>query len=356
MPGLFLLLTPYPFGIMADHKAPTQVTIAPYQEASQLQQAVDRYWKPFVAIAVLIAAAILFFENQKSQSVAEQQAKWGVLNEKARLAEVTVGVELADPATIAEATSEVQGSSAEPWGRLVEIESMIQHEMWAEAEEALKRFDADFADHPLVKQAFPTGVEGQTATISESVRRAIAGQREFREQHANLFALPALPEGSPRVELDTSAGKIVIGLYAARAPQHVANFTKLVSNGYYDGVKFHRSVADFMIQTGDPNTKVGDPSTWGQGGPDYTIPQEFSDLYHFQGAVAMAKKPDEVESSGSQFYITTGSPHHLDGEHTVFGILLEGQEVVDRIENLPVEPGTDRPEEPAVINAARVLE
>ena len=356
MPGLEPRSTPDLPGIMADHKAPTQVTIAPYQEASELQQAVDKYWKPFVGLAILIAAVIVVFQMRANQSVAHQQESWSVLNQEARVAELQPGIPLPPAAQLEDTASRLGGTAAEPWARALHIESLLQDEKWQEAETAIAAFQTDFAGHPLVEQQFPTGTEGQTATIAESLRRSIASAQEFNEEHAGLFELPPLPEGSPRVELDTSAGKLVLGLYQDRAPQHVENFLKLVSNGYYDGVKFHRVVPGFMVQTGDPNTKVGDPMTWGQGGPDYKIPLEDNNLYHFKGVLAAAKMGQDTESSGSQFYITTGAAHHLDGRHTVFGVLLEGDAVAERIENLPVVPATERPEEPPVINSARILE
>lgn len=341
---------------MADHKAPTQVTIAPYQEASQLQQTVDKYWKPFVAIAIAVAAIILYMQMRDQESVAHQQESWSVLNQEARIAEIQPGSPLAAPAQLKEVATRLKGTAAEPWARILEIESLLQREDWAAAEAAMSQFQVDFKNHPLVQQPFPTGAEGETATIAESLAASIQSAETFREQNPALFSLPALPEGSPRVEFNTTAGTFVVGLYQDRAPEHVANFLKLASSGYYDGVKFHRVVQGTLIQSGDPNTKVGDPMTWGQGGPDYKVPLEENNLYHFKGALAMAKMGQEVESSGSQFYITTTELHNLDGKHTVFGVLLDGEAVIDRIANLPVAPGTERPEEPPVINSTTVIE
>ena len=110
-----------------------------------------------------------------------------------------------------------------------------------------------------------------------------------------------------------------------------------------------------MIQGGDPNSREGDPATWGSGGPGYKIPAEITELRHFEGVLAAAKQGGETESSGSQFYITTGAPHHLDGQHTVFGALLEGEAVVGEIENGSLVEGTDRPQDPVVIESAEVL-
>lgn len=115
-----------------------------------------------------------------------------------------------------------------------------------------------------------------------------------------------------KVELETSLGNIVVELYN-ETPQHRDNFIKLVNEGYYDGVLFHRVIKDFMIQTGDGNSKTAGPETsLGDGDPGYTIPAEFvyPKYFHKRGALAAARTGDQVNperrSSGSQFYIVTG--------------------------------------------------
>jgi peptidylprolyl isomerase/peptidyl-prolyl cis-trans isomerase B (cyclophilin B) len=115
-----------------------------------------------------------------------------------------------------------------------------------------------------------------------------------------------------KVELQTSLGNIVVELYN-ETPQHRDNFIKLVNEGYYDGVLFHRVIKDFMIQTGDGNSKTAGPDTsLGDGDPGYTIEAEFvyPKYFHKRGALAAARTPDQMNperrSSGSQFYIVTG--------------------------------------------------
>lgn len=244
-----------------------------------------------------------------------------------------------------------------------------------------------------------------------------------------------------KVELETSLGKIVVELYN-ETPQHRDNFIKLVKEGYYDGVLFHRVIKDFMIQTGDGNSKTAGPNTMlGDGDPGYTIEAEFvyPKYFHKRGALAAARTADQVNperrSSGSQFYIVTGKIYgsdelqmmtqrmadmkkqdifrrlvaenrarieelqksqdnaglqtlqteliqlteaeaantpfamtdeqinaytsiggtpHLDGQYTVFGEVIEGMDVVDKIQN--VETGTaDRPVNDVKIIKARIL-
>jgi len=341
---------------MADHKAPTQVTIAPYEEASQLKQTVDAYWKPLAVVAVLIAAAILWSQSSKQSELAGHDSSWSTLEKEVQLAQIGQNVALPSPAALDALATDLDGTSAEPWAMALKVEALIESEDWAGAETALASLETRFPSHPLVLERMPLGPERAAMTLPERLREFITNERSFKASHATLFGLPPLPEGSPRVEFDTTAGKIVLGLYADRAPEHVANFLKLVSSGYYDSTKFHRVIPGFMVQGGDPNTKVGDQATWGEGGPDYKIPAEINDLYHWKGVLAGAKMGSDVESSGSQFYITTGEAHHLDGKHTVFGVLLEGEDAVRIIENSPVAPGTERPEDPTTITKATVLD
>ena len=123
--------------------------------------------------------------------------------------------------------------------------------------------------------------------------------------------------------IETHEGKIVLELNFKEAPNTVANFVDLASNGFYDGLTFHRVIPGFMIQGGDPEGK-------GTGGPGYTIDNEPNALKHETGVISMANRgPD---TNGSQFFITQLPQPHLDGKHTVFGKVISGQDVVCRIE------------------------
>ena len=128
---------------------------------------------------------------------------------------------------------------------------------------------------------------------------------------------------STAVVIETNQGKITIQLFPEDAPNHVHQFLKLVDDGFYDGVIFHRIIAGFMIQTGDPNTKDpnSDRSTWGQGGPGYELKEEFNTIKHERGIVSMARS-QHVDSAGSQFFIVTQDSYFLDGQYTVFGKML----------------------------------
>jgi len=134
---------------------------------------------------------------------------------------------------------------------------------------------------------------------------------------------------SYRANISTVKGEIVVQLDASAAPLTVNNFVFLARQGFYDNMTFYRVVPDFVIQGGDPLER--DPEKAGTGGPGYTVPAEIQ-LPHIEGAIGMARQGDQINptraSSGSQFYITLAPTPHLDGEHTAFGHVIEGMDVV----------------------------
>ena len=139
------------------------------------------------------------------------------------------------------------------------------------------------------------------------------------------------------VLITTNEGTFMIQLFPEDAPNTVNNFLKLVESGFYDGVVFHRIIPGFMIQTGDPNT-IGpnsDRNLWGQGGPGYSINEEFSTIQHDRGIISMARS-QHVDSAGSQFFILHDDNNFLDGKYTVFGRLVPGlPHGLDEIASLP---------------------
>ena len=154
----------------------------------------------------------------------------------------------------------------------------------------------------------------------------------------------------PVFDIVTSLGTIRIKLYN-ETPKHRDNFVKLATEGYYDGLLFHRVMKDFMVQAGDPDSKNATPDArLGGGGPGYQIDAEFLPQFkHKKGSLAAARLGDQVnperKSSGSQFYIVhnqNGTPH-LDGQYTVFGETLKGLDVVDKIANVAVRQSDNRP-------------
>lgn len=162
---------------------------------------------------------------------------------------------------------------------------------------------------------------------------------------------------SNTVIMETSLGDITIELDEKDAPQHVANFKKLVKSGFYEGTTFHRVIPGFMIQGGDPNSKDDDRSNDGVGGPGYTLPAEIK-AKHEKGSLAAARQGDQVNpekrSSGSQFYIVTGEASHLDGQYTVFGKVIKGFEVCQKIEKVKRDE-RDNPLEKVVIKKIKFV-
>jgi len=142
----------------------------------------------------------------------------------------------------------------------------------------------------------------------------------------------------PRVEMDTTRGKMVFELDATKAPLNVKSFVYLASKGFYKNTRFHRQEdlsgdgKGMIIQGGDPLS--ADPRTHqfsGMGGPGYAVPLEVSDLQHDQFTLAAARS-NNPDSAGSQFYIVQGEAHFLDGQYTVFGKIVEGKDVAAKLE------------------------
>jgi cyclophilin family peptidyl-prolyl cis-trans isomerase len=153
-----------------------------------------------------------------------------------------------------------------------------------------------------------------------------------------IFALScrstATPSGNFAV-IETDFGKIKIKFASDVAPRHVEHFIKLTREGFYDGLAFHRAERGELIQGGDPQTRNGDPSLWGKGMPGQEkVPAEFSDKPYVRGTVGMARTND-INSATSQFFISLRDLPMLNGQYTVFGEVVEGIEVVDRISSLP---------------------
>ena len=156
-----------------------------------------------------------------------------------------------------------------------------------------------------------------------------------------LFAADKSPAGkageakSSTAIIKTKFGDMDIVFFPEKAPKHVENFLALAKSGFYNGTIFHRVIPGFMIQGGDPNTKdLNKPETYGQGGPSQRLKAEFNDIPHRRGILSMARTNDP-NSAGSQFFIVVKDSNFLDGQYTVFGEVVKGMEVADKIVSLP---------------------
>lgn len=136
-------------------------------------------------------------------------------------------------------------------------------------------------------------------------------------------------------------GEIVIRFFPDVAPGHVKNFVKLSQEGFYNGTTFHRVIPGFMIQGGDPNSKNPDRSMHGMGGPGYKVKAEFNSKPHKRGIVSMARANDP-DSAGSQFFICVADANFLDWQYTVFGEVISGMDVADKVVSMKRD-GRDNP-------------
>ena len=238
---------------------------------------------------------------------------------------------------------------------------------------AAERYEWDFGDGNTSNEATPAHTYRASGNYSVKLKAAKGSKTTFTEKRILVNApLDCL------VEIETDYGTMTVQLSNA-TPEHRDNFIKLAEEGYLDELLFHRVIEGFMIQGGDPNSRNAKPNqALGTGGPGYTIPAEFVDsLVHVKGSLSAARQGDQVNpekrSSGSQFYIVQGKPLTkeeldqiearkgirytkeqrdqymsaggtplLDRDYTVFGRVIKGLEVIDKIAAVATDP-YDRP-------------
>ena len=148
--------------------------------------------------------------------------------------------------------------------------------------------------------------------------------------------------------IETNKGTMVIELYSDQAPKTVENFLTLAKKGFYDGIIFHRIIPGFMIQTGDPTGT-------GSGGPGYSFKDEFSSTLRHDSSGVVSMANSGPNTNGSQFFITLAATPWLDGKHTIFGRITEGQDVVQQIAAVKRGAG-DRPLEDVVMKRVTIHE
>ena len=175
---------------------------------------------------------------------------------------------------------------------------------------------------------------------------AVSASAEMKEKKFTKEEIKKMADAKAIIE--TKFGNIELKFFPEVAPNHVNNFIELAKKGFYDGTIFHRVIPGFMIQGGDPNSKNPDKSKHGAGGPGYTVKAEFNNKPHKRGIVSMARMSDP-DTAGSQFFICFDmNPRQqaaLDGKYTVFGEVVSGMEVADKIAALPQDPRTNNPNE-----------
>jgi len=199
--------------------------------------------------------------------------------------------------------------------------------------------------HHLLARAADRGVTSETL---DTLRAHLENYREAWKREQELRADESQADDLPRVTLTTTKGDIVVELFENEAPETVGNFVSLVKRGFYDQLTFHHVVPEFMAQAGCP---YGD----GTGGPGYTIYDEYDKpnaRKHFRGVLSMANK-NAPNSGSSQFFITYRPLPRLDGQHTVFGRVIDGMDVVARLQAR--DPENENAPQPDQIVKAEVL-
>ena len=337
---------------MANHKAATEVNIATTEPQSEFSAFVHRFWLPALALFLGIGAFMVFSQHQSDAVSAEAVESWASLGDAVQI-DNPAAFASTDADLVAAVAATEAARAAGPWAKYLEASVRDQAGDSAGAVAALAELEEKHPDHMLNTMSFAAGSAKET--VVQRMSSNVQERAGWEASHPALFNNSEPTQDSQRIKITTTEGILVVALYEQESPKHCENFLKLCSEGFYDGTKFHRVIANFMVQGGDPNTKEVDVEQWGLGGPEYKIAREENELKHFVGYLAAAKMPGEVESSGSQFYITTGPAHHLDGQHVVFGKVVDGMETVRIVESAEIVPGTSRPVAPAEIISTEAL-
>lgn len=196
--------------------------------------------------------------------------------------------------------------------------------------------------------------EGQPAAKSNGAEmNKILSATEIQALIEKVKAAPITEVAEDEVAvIETDFGRIVLEFFPKVAPGHCSNFKRLANAGFYDGVKFHRVLAGFVIQGGDILTRDANPQNDGTGNPGYSIPAEFNNIPHDRGILSMARS-GHPDSGGSQFFICVAPAHQLNGQYTVFGRVIEGMEVADKI--VVVAKNVELPPNPVVMNHVKMV-
>lgn len=161
-----------------------------------------------------------------------------------------------------------------------------------------------------------------------------AGAKQGQVRHRSFSKAEVERMEKTTAVIKTTFGEIKLRFFPDVAPNHVNNFIELAKSGFYNKTVFHRVIPGFMVQGGDPNSRNPNRASHGVGGPPYVLKAEFNKRPHKRGTLSMARKGDP-DSAGSQFFICVADTSHLDGQYTVFGEVVSGMDIVDRIVRQP---------------------
>lgn len=324
----------------SQHKAPTEVTLV-QEEKSAFAQWVESNWRMGAALAVIASLAILGIQWKSQQQAASTIEDWDALSKL---------VETGEAESIEQGAANLPDTQAD----VALLTAAAMHSQDREFDAALAALDRVSDRLPLLTQLeLPDGRGGASRSVVATARHLLQANQTLEASLESRLKNPPPPADAPRVRLETSLGPIVVTLYPDRAPLHVANFLARVDEGYYSDLKFHRVLPERIIQTGDPNTRDGDPATWGQGGPEERIESEGKNgLVHAAYVLSMARSGNDPKSSGSQFFITLRPEHQWDEDYTVFGTVEDeaSRATVNAIGGVAVTG--DRPDDPPTLVSA----
>ena len=339
---------------MAQHKAPTAVTIASTDRESEIRSWIVKYWLYGALLVVAVLVWVIYTQQSKSNIETKRRESWSKLLAVAAQ-DPRTGTLGGEPDDLRRVGGELKGTDAGPWALYLAASSAASKRDFERARSCLAELEQTYPRHPLVAQ--PLTDTAPALAPAKLLAKRIDDELAFVRDNPTLFHNPELPADAPRVRLTTDKGAIVIGLYKDKAPKLTENFLKLVKDGSYVGTKFHAVVKNEYIRGGDPNSSKGEATTWGKGGPGYTLEKESNPLKNFAGVVsATPDATDATKLSGSQFLITSADVHSLDDLYIPFGKVLEGLDIVTSIEDLPlVEKSFTQPKEPATILSAEIL-
>ncbi len=340
---------------MAEHKAPTEVTVVAGDEPSHLALFVNRHWMKGALVALVIAAGILFSQYQAGEDAKVVNQSWSRL--MSAVDEDGRGGFAPDAEAVAALQGELAGTSAGAWALYMEAQGQRQGGDYEAAIATLQEIKGSYPDHPLVKDRKTYGESQTPLNAIERLTKVFTSERDWHTSQPQLFANAELPANAPQVRFQTDHGDFVVGLYSDRAPLHVANFLEKVNEGYYEGLKFHRSAFGMMIETGDPTTRDAgsDPIRWGQTGSEDLVEEEETGLFHFAGVLTANAAPGAEGSDGGLIGLTAQAVHFRDGTNVVFGVVVEGLKVVEEIAQLAPDATGQRPAKPAIVESVTVI-
>ena len=316
---------------MAEHKAATEVTIAPLADKSFVEELVSRYWLPALGAALALTAWVLYRSYTSSRGQEVRAESWSALFDAGGTPEDFAAFASAHP-----------GDPAEPFAEFLRASTLASEQKLEEAAQALQGLRGEFPEHPLVAQVWAFDEEDSPRSAVERLANSIDEQLRWKSDHPGLFANPEPPAEAPKVRIATSEGDVVLALYEEQAPEHAANFLSLCENGGYDGTAFDKVLPGILIEGGEaPEAEA--------------VAFEENGLRHFEGAVGSVRAPGESDSDGARFVIAVGAAHHLDRQNVVFGAVVEGLEIARAISEGATEEGSpDRPAEPVVITSTSI--